>query len=141
MTNPYDTGASTRQARWQITTEYDRRGVAVSRTWTADDSDYHVTRGTGAAINTFFVWNADGDEISAHGMLSDAIDDIERLESLVTDLEPAVARLINTAAWIARLAPEKRGQYVSKAQIYWPAIETLRDILDELGIDWKEWNQ
>jgi hypothetical protein len=70
----------TRTARWTPHGVYDDRNVLVSRSWTADDSDYTVVREPG---NVFQVLNGSGEVMSERGMLSDALDEIEALEAAV----------------------------------------------------------
>lgn len=56
----------------------------------------------------------------------------------LTDADRAAGRVLDAAIQVARNAPARRGGYVSKALVYWPYIEELRDALDALGIEWQQ---
>lgn len=45
--------------------------------------------------------------------------------------------LVKVAAKIAADAPAKPGQYVSHCLVHWPNITKLRDVLDDIGIEWR----
>jgi signal recognition particle subunit SEC65 len=47
------------------------------------------------------------------------------------------ARVLDAALQVARDAPKRRGKYVSHALVYWPHIETLREALEALGVEWR----
>lgn len=55
----------------------------------------------------------------------------------MTEPNPAAGRVLDAAIAVAAAAPAKRGTYVTKAGVYWPLIDELRDALDALGIEWR----
>lgn len=55
----------------------------------------------------------------------------------MSESDRAAARLLEAAIRVAAYPPSKPGTYVSKAQVYWPLIQELRDALDAYGIEWQ----
>jgi hypothetical protein len=53
--------------------------------------------------------------------------------------EVARSRVMGCALRIAARPPLKHGPTTFAASVPWSMIEELRDAIDELGVDWREW--